>query len=85
MSIKFPSTRITNASGKVDKYLNLIYELKDEIEEVDIEFLMEFLDDLQSWKQCVEEIELKIKSSHNFNEMKDYIETNNENKELIIY
>ena len=81
MSVKFPSTKITNASIKVDKYLNVIYKLKNEIEEKGVE--MELLEDIDSWRTCLDEIELAIKSQYKSNENK--FETDNENNELIIY
>jgi len=81
MSVKFPSTKITNASIKVDKYLNVIYKLKNEIEERGVE--MELLEDIESWRTCLDEIELAIKSQYQSNE--NYYEIDNENKELIIY
>jgi len=81
MSVKFPSTKITNASSKVDNYLNVIYELKNEIEEKGVE--MELLEDIDSWRTCLDEIELVIKSQYKSNENK--FETDNENNELIIY
>ena len=81
MSVKFPSTKITNASNKVDEYLNVIYKLKNEIEERGGE--MELLEDIESWRTCLDEIELAIKSQYQSNE--NYYEIDNENKELIIY
>jgi len=81
MSVKFPSTKITNASNKVDEYLNVIYKLKNEIEERGVE--MELLEDIESWRTCLDDIELANNSQYQSNE--NYYEIDNENKELIIY
>lgn len=81
MGVKFSSTKITNASVKVDKYLNVIYELKNKIEQRNVE--VELLEDVESWRTCLDEIELALKSQHQSNE--NYYEIDNENKELIIY
>ena len=81
MGVKFSSTKITNSSIKVDKYLNVIYELKNKIEQRDVE--IELLEDIDSWRTCLDEIELALKSQHQSNE--NYYEIDNENKELIIY
>ena len=84
MSIRFSSTKISSASKKVDKYLNEIYELKDKIGEDEVEFLDELLEDIESWRTCIDEIELSIKSYINTEEQKDYI-IDKQNKEIIIY
>ena len=62
MSVKFPSTKITNASIKVDKYLNVIYKLKNELEEKGVE--MELLEDIERLRNCLDAIELAIKSQY---------------------
>lgn len=81
MRVKFSSTKITNSSVKVDKYLNVIYELKDELEQRDV--VIELLEDIGNWRVCLDEIELSLKSQHLSNE--NYYEIDNENKDLIIY
>jgi hypothetical protein len=86
MSVKFPSTKISNASRKVDKYLNEIYLLKDEVEDVNFEMLVEMIEDIESWRGCLDEIELSITSNHIYNQMNEsYYEHNEDKKELIIY
>ena len=86
MSVKFPSTKISNASRKVDKYLNEIYLLKDEVEDINFEMLVEMIEDIESWRGCLDEIELSIKSNHICNQMNEsYYEHNEDNKELTIY
>jgi hypothetical protein len=84
MSVKFSSTKISSASKKVDKYLNEIYELKDKIGEDEVEFLDELLEDVESWRTCIDEIELSIKSYINTEKQKEY-RIDKQNKEIIIY
>jgi len=85
MSVRFSSTKISSASKKVDKYLNLIYELKDKIgEDEDSVFIEELVEDIESWRTCIDEIELSIKSYINTEEQKNYI-IDKQNKEIIIY
>lgn len=86
MRLKFPSTKISNASKKVDKYLNEIYLLKDEVEDINFEMLVEMIEDIESWRGCLDEIELSIKSNHIYNQMTEsYYEHKEDNKELTIY
>jgi len=68
MSVRFPSTKITNASSKVDKYLNIIYKLKNEIEDKNVE--MELLEDIEGWRTCLDEVELAIKNKYEYREEK---------------
>jgi hypothetical protein len=84
MSIKFPSTKITKASEKVDTHLNEIYKLKDNIGEDEVEFIEELVEDLNSWRTCIDEIELAIKTYINTEENNEYT-IDKENKEIIIY
>ena len=84
MSVKFTSTKITNASSKVDKYLNTIYVLKDKIKEDDIEFLDEFMQDIDSWRVCLDEIDLSIKKHLNTEKQNEY-KIDKVKKEIIIY
>lgn len=84
MSKVFASTKITRVSKKVDKYLNEIYKLKDEIGENEIEFLDELKEDLDSWKTCIEEIELALTTHIHIEKKKEYI-INKLTKEIIIY
>ena len=70
MSVRFNSTKITNASKKVDYYLNNIYELKDKVgkDEVEVEFVEDLIQDIESWRVCIDEIELSIKTYINTEE-----------------
>ena len=82
MSIRFPSTKITNASSKVDKYLNIIYELKNEIEDKNVE--IELLEDIEGWGTCLDEVELALETYMNTEKKNEYI-IDKQNKEIIIY
>lgn len=84
MSVVFSSTKISNASEKVDTYLNIIYELKDKIGKDEVEFMEELVEDIESWKTCIDEIELSIKTYINTEENNEYT-IDKENKEIIIY
>ena len=84
MGVAFPSTKISSSSKKVDKYLNEIYKLKDKIGEDEVEFIEELVEDIESWRTCIEEIELSIKTYINTEEQKNY-KIDKENKEIIIY
>ena len=84
MGVAFTSTKISNSSKKVDKYLNEIYKLKDKIGEDEDEFIEELVEDISSWKTCIEEIELAVKTYINTEENNGY-KIDKENKEIIIY
>jgi arginyl-tRNA synthetase len=84
MSVVFSSTKITNASEKVDTYLNIIYKLKDKIGKDEVEFMEELVEDIESWRTCIDEIELSIKSFINTEDNNEYT-IDKENKEIIIY
>jgi len=84
MSVVFSSIKISNASEKVDTYLNIIYELKDKIGKDEVEFIEELVEDIESWRTCIDEIELSIKSFINTEENNENT-IDKENKEIIIY
>lgn len=82
--MKHPSTKLKHYSEKVDDFINKIYLLKDE--EVEFEFLVDLLEDIQTWRAGLDEIELSIKSNKVFNSLKDdNYEYDDESKEIIIY
>ena len=63
MKAKFTSTKVKYYSGLIDKYINVIYELineKNDLENWEEQILIESMED---WKQGLEEIELKIISN----------------------
>ena len=84
MGVVFTSTKISSSSKKVDKYLNEIYKLKDKIGEDEDEFIEELVENIESWRTCIEEIELAIKIYINTEENNGY-KIDKENKEVIIY
>ena len=63
MKAKFTSTKVKYYSKLIDKYINVIYELineKNDLENWEEQILIESMKD---WKQGLEEIELKIISN----------------------
>jgi len=63
MKAKFTSTKVKYYSRLIDKYINVIYELineKNDLENWEEQILIESIED---WKQGLEEIELKIISN----------------------
>jgi len=85
MMIKTTSTKIKKNSEMVSKYLDNIYVLNNEILDVDIMILGELLNDIDSWRICLDELEFKIKSHPQFHTDGKSIEYDEENKEIIIY
>lgn len=82
--MKHPSTKLKHYSEKVDEFLNKVYLLKEE--DIQFEFLVDLLEDLQTWRDCLDEIELSVKSNHIFNKIQsDSHEYDDDNKEVIIY
>lgn len=82
--MKHPSTKLKHYSEKVDEFLNKVYLLKDE--DIEFEFLVDLLEDIQTWCGCLDEIELSVKSNHIFNKIQsDSHEYDDDNKEVIIY
>jgi hypothetical protein len=81
--IKTPTTRLIKSCDLIEKHLDIIYKMEGEFGNVEEEYINKLLEELESWKDCIEEIELKIKSRASQNN--NGYEYNNENKELIIY
>ena len=78
-------TKIINNSKLVNKYLNNIHVMNDELLGIDINVLEELLNDIDSWRTCCDELELKIKSHPQYYADKKPYEYDDENKELLIY
>ena len=78
-------TKIKNNSKLVNKYLNNIHVMNDELLGIDINVLEELLNDIDSWRICLDELEFKIKSHPQFHTDGKSIEYDDENKEIIIY
>ena len=74
--IKFPQTKIENASKRIDRDLNTIWILKDQLDKIDFGFLVDLLEDIEAWRTCLDEIELGMKSHYRFNQL------SNENYEI---
>ena len=60
--IKLPKTKIYNSSDKIDEHLDVIYQLKSDFGKVDKDVMINLLDTIDSWKDCICELELEIKS-----------------------
>ena len=80
--IKTLTTKLLKNSEQVEINLNNIYNLQSEFDRIEKESLMKLLEDIDSWKDCINEIELRINSL--------YDETNQnyeyeDDKEIIIY
>ena len=69
----------------VSKYLNNIYVLDEYFKDTDIEVLSELLNEIDSWKMCCEEIEMKIKSHHEFHQEEIPNPQDEKGNELIIF
>ena len=77
--------KIENNGRKVSKYLNNLYLLVENFNNIDIDVLSELLNEIDSWKICCEEIELKIKSHREFQADEITHTQNNETNNLIIF
>jgi len=78
-------TKIKNNSSMVSKYLNNIYVLDENFNDVDIDVLSELLNEIDSWKMCCEEIEMKIKSHKEFHAEEITIPHEDKKNKLIIF
>jgi hypothetical protein len=80
--IKLPKTKIYNSTDKIDEHLDVIYHLKTEFNKVDNDVMINLLDSIDSWKDCISEIEIEIKSIQDL----DYeLKIDNTQEELILY
>ena len=84
--IKFKSTKIRKDCELVDKYINRVHEHCNDLSDVDYTTIGDVLDIIDSWRTCIDEIELKIKTNNGSHadeiNIRDY---DDDNKELIIY
>lgn len=60
--IKLATTKISNSIDKIDIHLGRIYNLSNDFGNVETETMMNLLDTIGSWKDCIDEIEIEIKS-----------------------
>ena len=80
--IKTLTTKLLKNSEQVEINLNNIYYLQSEFDRIEKESLMKLLEDIDSWKDCINEIELRINSLYEEpNQNYEY----EDNKEIIIY
>ena len=77
--IKTLTTKLLKNSEQVEINLNNIYNLQSEFDRIEKESLMKLLEDIDSWKDCINEIELRINSLY------EEPNQNYEYKEIIIY
>ncbi|MDG0967043.1 MAG: hypothetical protein P8N93_01820 [Flavobacteriaceae bacterium] len=81
--IKTPTTRLIKSCDLIEKHLDIIYKMEDEFKDVEEVHINKLLEELESWRDCIVEVELKLKSRTCEND--DGYEYDEENKELIIY
>lgn len=81
--IKTPTTRLIKSCDLIEKHLDIIYKMEDEFKDVEEVHIIKLLEELESWRDCIVEVELKLKSRACENN--DGYEYDEENKELIIY
>jgi hypothetical protein len=80
--IKTLTTKLLKNSEQVEINLNNIYILQSEFDRIEKESLMKLLEDIDSWKDCINEIELRINSLYEEpNQNYEY----EDDKEIIIY
>jgi len=80
--IKTLTTKLLKNSEQVEINLNNIYYLQSEFDRIEQESLMKLLEDIDSWKDCINEIELRINSLYEEpNQNYEY----EDDKEIIIY
>jgi hypothetical protein len=80
--IKTLTTKLLKNSEQVEINLNNIYNLQSEFDRIEKESLMKLLEDIDSWKDCINEIELRINSLYEEpNQNYEY----EDDKEIIIY
>lgn len=80
--IKTLTTKLIKNSEQVEINLNYIYNLQSEFDRIEKESLMKLLEDIDSWKDCINEIELRINSLYDeTNQNYEYEDDN----EIIIY
>ena len=80
--IKTLTTKLLKNSEQVEINLNNIYNLQSEFDRIEKESLMKLLEDIDSWKDCINEIELRINSLYDeTNQNYEYEDDN----EIIIY
>ena len=82
--IKTPTTKIIKYGKQIEKYLDIIHKLDKELCEVENNELNNLLEDMEGWRDCIGEIELKVKSVMDKEIITSY-EYDTNNNETIIY
>ena len=77
-----PSSKLLKQSSKVDKALNEIYNMISNREKLENNMIFELSKEIETWRDCLVEIELGINSNYNINDESDNYEVE---KETIIY
>ena len=77
-----PSSKLLKQCSKVDKPLNEIYNMISNSERIENDMIFELSKEIESWRECLIEIELGINSNYDINDKSDNYE---EEKEIIIY
>ena len=84
--MKFSSTKIKKYSGLIGKYLNNLHITCDDLGYIETHELEEAVEEIDGFRCCLDEIELKMKSHHNYNNsiIENY-EEETEETEIILY
>ena len=77
-----PSSKLLKQCSKVDKPLNEIYNMISNREKLENNMIFELSKEIETWRDCLVEIELCINSNYNINDESDNYEVE---KETIIY
>ena len=77
-----PSSKLLTQFERVDKPLNEIYNMISNSERIENDMIFELSKEIESWRECLIEIELGINSNYDINDKSDNYEVE---KEIIIY
>ena len=77
-----PSSKLLTQFSRVDKPLNEIYNMISNREKTENDMIFELSKEIESWRECLIEIELGINSNYDINDKSDNYEVE---KEIIIY
>ena len=83
--VKTITTKLVNSSEKVDRYLDNIHKIVFETKDIDEDILTNLVENIDSWRDCLSEIELGISKLNKINHHNDNYEYDESNKEIIIY
>ena len=77
--------RLIKESELVDKHLNQIHTIVNNGDSVKDDMINELINNLEGWRDCINEIELGINSNYQLNVKSNNYEYDNESKDFIIY